>query len=181
MRYFQPFDHRVCSIKLRELLNYCLLFATNALYDVWYHRIQKHPFSSVHLEKTISRRFLINNFNLGTVLENLRFWVPEKNRILVDWKLKRRKKSPFSKISGYVWTAPVKYSYRGSHSVGIGHERRTDETDDFGGIWFAKTQDKHWRVELVKPPWAGGHTFIGPKRNRMWFSWGRRAGGSMKS
>ena len=28
-------------------------------------------------EKTISRRFLINNFTLGTVLENLRFLEPE--------------------------------------------------------------------------------------------------------
>ena len=72
-----------------------------------------------------------------------------------------------------MWTAPVKYSYRGSHSIGIGHKRRTDEIADFGGIWFAKTQDKHWRVELVRPPGAGGYSFIGPKRNRMWFSCGR--------
>ena len=57
--------------------------------------------------------------------------------------------------------------------VAIGHERGTGEIDDFGGIWFAKTQDKHWRVELVRPPGAGGHSFIGPKRNRIWFSWGR--------
>ena len=71
-----------------------------------------------------------------------------------------------------MWTAPVKYSYRGSQSFGIGHERGTDEIDDFGGIWFAKTQDKHWRIELVRPPGARGHSFIRPKRNRMWFSWG---------
>ena len=72
-----------------------------------------------------------------------------------------------------MWTAPVKNSYcDGSHSIGIGYERRTDETDFFGGIWLAKNQDKHWRVELGKVTWGRGFTF----RNGMWFSCSRGIG-----
>ena len=67
-----------------------------------------------------------------------------------------------------MWTAPVKNSYcDGSHSIGIGYERRTD-----GGIWLAKNQDKHWRVELVRSPGA----VVSPKRNGIWFSWSREIG-----
>ena len=44
------------------------------IYDII---ILKNIRSSVHVEKTMSWRFLINNSTLGTVLENLRFLVPE--------------------------------------------------------------------------------------------------------
>lgn len=67
-----------------------------------------------------------------------------------------------------MWTASVKNSYcDGSHSIGIGYKRRAEETDFFGGIWFAKNQDKRWREELVSSPGA----VVSPKRNGMWFSW----------
>ena len=60
-----------------------------------------------------------------------------------------------------MWTGPVKNSYcDGSHSIGIGYERRTDETDFFRGIWLAKNQDKHWRVELVRSPGAVVSPFV---------------------
>ena len=40
----------------------------------------------------------VKNSTLGTVFENL--------NTRVDGRLKRRKKSPFSKISGCVWSGP---------------------------------------------------------------------------
>ena len=65
--------------------------------------IRQLPFPSVSA-KTISRRFQKNS-TLGTVFENLRFWWP-KTPLTCGRKAKQRKKSPFSKISEYVWTRP---------------------------------------------------------------------------
>ena len=67
-------------------------------------------FSSVRVTKTISQLFL-NNSTLGTALENLRFYYLNGR---VDGKLQRRKNLRFRK---YPDTC-------GSHSIGIGHERR---------------------------------------------------------
>ena len=48
------------------------------MYDIIvFKNIRFRPSTGLYVEKTISRLFLINNSTLGTVLENLRFLVPE--------------------------------------------------------------------------------------------------------
>ena len=45
-------------------------------------------------------------FTLGTAFKNLRFGGPKTPFMRGQKAIKRRKKSPFSKISGYLWMGP---------------------------------------------------------------------------
>ena len=67
----------------------------------------KTSVSPVHTN-TINLRF--QKSPLWRAFSKTSVFSDRKRRIRVDGRLKRRKKSPFSKISGYVWTGP--YSVR---------------------------------------------------------------------
>lgn len=59
-----------------------------------------------------------------------------------------------------MWTAPVKNSYRdGSYSIGIGNERRTDETDFiFWRHLVGKEPGQALESRTCKVTWGRGFT-----------------------
>ena len=61
--------------------------------------------NSVFVRPNVNEKPLCSKiFALGTVFKNLRFGGPKTPFTCGQKALKRRKKSPFSKISGYLWT-----------------------------------------------------------------------------
>ena len=70
------------------------------------HRFRKPSFSPVHTY-TRNRRF--PKSPLWRAFSKTSIFGCRKRRLRVDATAKRRKKPPFSKISGYVWTGPMTY------------------------------------------------------------------------
>ena len=71
---------------------------------VWHQSIRKPSF--VHSRWTRGAG-VSGNLHYGNRFRKPAFLVPKKRRLHVDGRLTRRKKSPISKISEYVWTGPI--------------------------------------------------------------------------
>ena len=72
------------------------------MYDI---KVFENLLSSVRVEREEPAFQEIST--TGTRFRKPAFLVPKKRRLHVDGRLTRRKKSPISKISEYVWTGPI--------------------------------------------------------------------------
>ena len=97
--------NRFCSStgKNQNDVNTIAPLTERALYDVWHHRILKLRFRSSTWKRQSD---VFKNLHSGDGFQKPAFLVPENAVYVWTVSCETERKSPFSKISGYLWIGP---------------------------------------------------------------------------